>query len=147
MRDDGHNWPTPSAEDLAVLSRRCRWVERAARVAAAIAVIMPGSIMMIQLSRTLTWTGAGEWLESYGTVGVLIGVAMISIPVFAWGLGAWWAVRWFGLQYAANELMERRECFGCAYSLVGLPVKEVRVRCPECGYASLAVEESFGTRA
>lgn len=133
--------PLPSKEDLARLSRRCRWVERAARVAAAIGVIVPGMIGMVFVSRALIWTGAGAWLESFGVVGVLIALTLLSIPPFGFGLSAWWAARRFGLHYLAIKVMERRECFECAYSLVGLPVNEGRVRCPECGYASLVVGE------
>lgn len=141
MLESTRKWPMPTEEDLALFSRRCRWVERAARAAEAIAVIVPGSFVMILVSRTLRWTGAGAWLESLGTFGALIGVVMISIPAFASGLGAWWAVRRFGLHYAAIKVMERRECLGCGYSLVGLPVNEWRSRCPECGYASLVVDD------
>lgn len=129
--------PLPSDEDLARLSRRCRWVERAARVAAMIGAIVPGTIGMVFVYRALIWTGAEAWLEQFGMVGVLVQVVLVSIPQFACGLGAWWATRRFGLRYLAIKVMTRRECFECAYSLAGLPVNEGRVRCPECGYASL----------
>ncbi len=139
MLGSEREWPMPVDEDLAVLSRRCRWVERAARVAAAIAV-PPGMFVGALIAMPL-YVILGRLLGTDALAARILTAAVYLIGPFGLGLGAWWAARRFGLHYLAIKVMERRECFGCGYSLVGLPVNEGRVRCPECGYASLVVGE------
>lgn len=64
---------------------------------------------------------------------------MIGVFLPGWFLAGWsfFALRDHGLRKAIRNRLEGARCTKCHYSLLGLAVRDERVRCPECGHEEL----------
>jgi hypothetical protein len=112
---------------------------------AALGVLVFGAIIFAGI---LTARLAGSRLfASSASALILLGYysLLVALPIIASLMARdWW------LRRAVGDRLRSARCPGCEYSLLGLPVQEDSVRCPECGtrfdlvHHGLTVEDVLG---
>lgn len=92
----------------------------------------------------LSCPGGSLIAHTANDAGLQMSDSLAALATFA-TLGGWWlvagwslfAIRDVGLRRAIRRRLDGACCGGCGYSLLGLEVVDMIVRCPECGKTEL----------